>query len=595
MFIVTANPETIMTAEQNENFKEALLDENTTIIPDGIGIVKGAKMLGYQIAETIPGVELCTKLFEYCNQYNKSIFLLGAKKEVIEKLVNVLKNNYPNAHICGYENGYLEDRQAVFNKISTLEPDVVLVALGIPDQELLIYKNLNQFNKGIFVGVGGSFDVLSGTKKRAPKIFIKLHLEWLYRILKEPKRLKRFFNSNVKFLLNIIKAHMLDIIFIITIFAILVCGFVKTVFVSKDINYYENRPAYKVIKFSTTSFYHGDFQDNLELAFSDQIPFSQTMKKIYNMSNNLMIKTIVGTFFKDIYSNRYFYMGNYINIFGNEGNLVYGPRYLSYDKESIDLRIENINKIINNHPNIGFYVYYIEKDTDINFENNDKELISQYIFENLQINKENFKTFEINSFDEFKKYFYKTDHHWNYRGSYKGYCEIIEMITQDEPIPILDTVQLKPKLSGSKASSSGYGRLYSEPFFAYKFNLPEHDTYINGEKTEYGQEEAYINNEIDDNISYGSFYGWDDAEIVFDYHNNNKENILIFGESYDNAIIEMIASHFNKSYCVDLRAYEMDMGHKFEFDKYIFENNITKVLFVGNIDFYVANIFNLEV
>lgn len=205
MFIVTANPETIMTAEQNENLKKALLDENTTIIPDGIGIVKGAKILGYQVKETIPGVELCTKLFEYCNQYSKSIFLLGATKEVIEKLVNVFKNDYPNAHICGYENGYVEDRQAVFNKISKLEPDVLLVALGIPDQELLIYKNLDKFNKGIFVGVGGSFDVLSGTKKRAPKLFIKLHLEWLYRILKEPKRLKRFFKSNIKYILKIKK------------------------------------------------------------------------------------------------------------------------------------------------------------------------------------------------------------------------------------------------------------------------------------------------------------------------------------------------------------------------------------------------------
>lgn len=208
MFIVTANPETIMTSEQNNDFKEALLDENTTIIPDGIGTVKGAKMLGYHVEETIPGVELCTKLFEYCNQYSKNIFLLGAKQEVLEKLVNVLERNYPNAHICGYENGYVENKQAVFDKIPNLEPDVVLVALGIPEQELLIYKNLNQFNKGIFVGVGGSFDVLSGTKKRAPKIFIKLHLEWLYRILKEPKRLKRFFNSNVKYILKIKKEVM---------------------------------------------------------------------------------------------------------------------------------------------------------------------------------------------------------------------------------------------------------------------------------------------------------------------------------------------------------------------------------------------------
>lgn len=205
MFIVTANPETIITAENNENFKKALLDEQTTIIPDGIGIVKGAKILGYNIEETIPGVELCTKLFEYCSELNKSIFLLGAKEEVVSKLVDTVKTNYPGAKLCGYENGYIQDKQACFDNIAKLKPDVVLVALGIPHQELLIYDNLNQFDKGIFVGVGGSFDVLSGSKKRAPKIFRKLHLEWLYRITTEPKRLKRFIYNNIKYLLRIHK------------------------------------------------------------------------------------------------------------------------------------------------------------------------------------------------------------------------------------------------------------------------------------------------------------------------------------------------------------------------------------------------------
>lgn len=192
-----------MTAESNENFKKALLDERTTIIPDGIGIVKGAKILGYNIQETIPGVDLCTKIFEYCSELNKSIFLLGAKEEVVHKLSNLIKTNYSGANLCGYENGYIEDKQGCFDNIAKLKPDVVLVALGIPEQELLIYNNLDKFNKGIFVGVGGSFDVLSGTKKRAPKIFIKLHLEWLYRILKEPKRLKRFLNSNVKYIFKL--------------------------------------------------------------------------------------------------------------------------------------------------------------------------------------------------------------------------------------------------------------------------------------------------------------------------------------------------------------------------------------------------------
>ena len=205
MFVITANPETLMTAENNCDFRKALLDTNTTIIPDGIGITKGAKMLGYTMSGTIPGVELCSKLFEYCNKLNKSIFLFGAKEEIVKKLTDVIKQNYPNAIIAGYENGYVQDRQAVFQRLKDIKPDVILVALGIPNQELLIYNNINNFSKGIFVGVGGSFDVLSGAKKRAPKIFRKLHLEWLYRIIREPKRFKRFFNSNIKYIFKIKK------------------------------------------------------------------------------------------------------------------------------------------------------------------------------------------------------------------------------------------------------------------------------------------------------------------------------------------------------------------------------------------------------
>ncbi len=203
MFIVTANPETLMISEKNATFKTAILDDKTTIIADGIGIVKGSKMLKYNIIETIPGVDLCSKLFEYCNELKKSIFLFGAKEDILEKLVDVIHCNYPNAIICGYENGYVENKNNIFNEIKELKPDVVLVALGIPNQELLIYNNLDKFDKGIFVGVGGSFDVLSGTKKRAPKYFRKLHLEWLYRLIKEPTRFKRFFTSNIKYIFKI--------------------------------------------------------------------------------------------------------------------------------------------------------------------------------------------------------------------------------------------------------------------------------------------------------------------------------------------------------------------------------------------------------
>lgn len=200
MFIVTANPETLMIAEDNPKFKECLLDNRTIIVPDGIGVIKGMEMCGYKTNGTITGVELAKRIMEILNEQKKSIYLFGAKQEVIQKLEEVLKNEYPNVIIAGAENGYVTDKQEVFKDIIEKKPDVVLVAMGIPNQELLIYDNLDSFDKGVFIGVGGSFDVLSGMKKRAPKIFRKVHLEWLYRIVREPKRLKRFFRSNVRYL-----------------------------------------------------------------------------------------------------------------------------------------------------------------------------------------------------------------------------------------------------------------------------------------------------------------------------------------------------------------------------------------------------------
>ena len=202
-FIVTANPETFMIGERDPEMEKLLLDNDTILVPDGIGIVKAAQMLHYSISERIAGIDIANKLLEYGHQQKKEVYLFGAKPEVIKDLVKVIREKYPNLNIAGTDNGYVNDKDAVFEKMKKLQPDIILVALGIPVQEKLIYKHLKDFNKGIFVGVGGSFDVISGHKKRAPQIFINLKLEWLYRIITEPQRLKRFYESNVKFIFKI--------------------------------------------------------------------------------------------------------------------------------------------------------------------------------------------------------------------------------------------------------------------------------------------------------------------------------------------------------------------------------------------------------
>lgn len=208
-FIVTVNPETIITAIKEEKFKELLLNKDTTIVADGISVVKAGRLLGYEIKERITGIDIAKELLKVGNQLKRRLYLFGSTEEVINILKKKIKKLYPNINIVGTYNGYEHDADVIFKDIVKRQPDIVLVALGIPNQEKLIYKYLHKFNKGILVGVGGSFDVLSGYKKRAPKIFIKLNLEWLYRLVCEPQRINRFYNNNIKFIFKILKEKII--------------------------------------------------------------------------------------------------------------------------------------------------------------------------------------------------------------------------------------------------------------------------------------------------------------------------------------------------------------------------------------------------
>ena len=201
-FIITVNPESIMMSKKDQELKR-IMNNNFSYVPDGILVVKSCNYLNMPIKERITGIDIMEHLLNEANTKGYSAYFFGATKDVIVKLVNNIKSKYPNINILGFSDGYVKDKDKIMDNISNMNPDICFVALGIPNQEKLIYRHLNKFKKGIFVGVGGSFDVLSGSKKRAPKIFIKLNLEWLYRITSEPKRLKRFYESNIKYMFEI--------------------------------------------------------------------------------------------------------------------------------------------------------------------------------------------------------------------------------------------------------------------------------------------------------------------------------------------------------------------------------------------------------
>lgn len=203
--VVTANPEILMKAEENAEMEKALLSEDTIITPDGEGVVHACKQLGYSLWGKIAGVETVEKLFQIGNENQLGLYIYGSKQEVLDALEQKLRAQYPQLQLLGLKNGYTHKDDAVAEDMVEKKPDIILVALGVPRQELFIWKYFDQFDQGVFVGCGGSLDVLSGMKKRAPRIFIRLKLEWLYRISSEPTRFKRFYDSNIKFLFKIRK------------------------------------------------------------------------------------------------------------------------------------------------------------------------------------------------------------------------------------------------------------------------------------------------------------------------------------------------------------------------------------------------------
>lgn len=190
-FVVTANPEIVMKAREDASYKQ-IIQSADYIVPDGAGILMAAKYMKQPLKERITGIELILDLLAYAQQQGLSCYFLGAKETVNEKAVSEMKNKFPDLRIAGHHHGFFDlDDPAIVAAVVKSNADIVLVALGLPRQEKWITKHMDHFNKGLFIGVGGSFDVLAGEVKRAPEFWIKLNLEWLYRLLKQPYRFKR--------------------------------------------------------------------------------------------------------------------------------------------------------------------------------------------------------------------------------------------------------------------------------------------------------------------------------------------------------------------------------------------------------------------
>lgn len=191
--IISGNPEILYNGLSDRLLKDNFNAETSVIIPDGVGTVIASKIVNAPVKEKIAGIDVVREVIFKANAEGKSVYLLGAKQEILERCVENIKKEFPNLKVSGFHNGFfdLNNCQDIIDDIITSEPWAIFVAMGSPRQEIFINKIMDRVNTHIFMGVGGVFDIFAGELTRAPKWMLALGLEWLHRVIQEPFRIKR--------------------------------------------------------------------------------------------------------------------------------------------------------------------------------------------------------------------------------------------------------------------------------------------------------------------------------------------------------------------------------------------------------------------
>ncbi|MCW3796136.1 WecB/TagA/CpsF family glycosyltransferase [Paenibacillus sp. LS1] len=190
--VITGNPEIVMSCQNNASLR-SIVDQAGLVTADGAGIVMVSRLRGGQLTERVTGCDLLFRLLEEGNRKHWSFYMLGAEESVSEQAVKVIAQRYPGVVVKGRHHGFFQadEGHQIAEEICIAQPDFLIVALGAPHAEHWINKYRHQLSSRVAIGVGGSLDILAGKTKRAPAIWQKLNLEWLYRLLSQPSRWRR--------------------------------------------------------------------------------------------------------------------------------------------------------------------------------------------------------------------------------------------------------------------------------------------------------------------------------------------------------------------------------------------------------------------
>lgn len=205
--VITANAEIIMMAQKDDEYHH-IVNGADLVLPDGAGTVWGGRHLGYTVPERVAGYDLFHRLLASAAQNGQSVYFFGGKPGVAETAAQKAQELYPGLKIAGCHHGYFKekDNPYIIDAVNHSGAAILFAALGAPKQEYWLHQHRKQLQPVILMGIGGSFDVISGNVKRAPLWMQKAGLEWLYRLIKEPFRFKRMASTLPLFVIKVLKA-----------------------------------------------------------------------------------------------------------------------------------------------------------------------------------------------------------------------------------------------------------------------------------------------------------------------------------------------------------------------------------------------------
>lgn len=377
----------------------------------------------------------------------------------------------------------------------------------------------------------------------------------------------------------------------VALFALTVAVALFFVFTDRNtVSELENRTLTGFPRFTFETFLSGDFQDQLEDALGDHMPFSGEVRGAVRGADAGVLRFLQGMIYRaapELRNNYTQIAEGYYSYAGDAHRIVEKPAPVTELPEGLKAFAEKTERLTG----VRRFLYWIDNSRSVSFDDPEISVGREEVFALFPGAARD--AFAFDGYAEFCQWFYQTDHHWNREGSYRGYTEILRMLRPEEtPVSVGEEITVPVIFNGSYARQTSL--LCADEYFGiYRFDLPKTAVTMNGKRGVYGRTDAYIKGRYASEPltnHYSGCYGGEYGEIVYDNGTSGRGVLLLVASSYSNPINGLLASHFDRTYVIDPRYYAEWAGETFDPEYYAREHDVTDFLLLGDIEFFMKDL-----